>query len=145
MINPAYPQHPFRIREEGGAHQIFDDGRKCWVRLTPEEWVRQNCYQWMVQVLQYPAALMAIEKEITLFERKKRFDLLVFDSHHKPWMLVECKAQSVPINDRTLTQALHYHMAVPVQHILLTNGITCRLLSKTETSFEEKLQMPLHQ
>jgi Type I restriction enzyme R protein N terminus (HSDR_N) len=91
MINPKYPQFEFRIRKEGDITRIFCESRKIWVRLTPEEWVRQNFFQWLVQEMKYPASMIAVEKEIRLFELNKRFDMLVYDKEHKPWMIVECR------------------------------------------------------
>jgi hypothetical protein len=54
MINPDYPKHPYRIKKDGEMHIIFDEFRKLWVKLTPEEWVRQNFVQWLVQVKNIP-------------------------------------------------------------------------------------------
>lgn len=142
MIHPQYPQHPFRVQKEGEINRIFDENRRAWVKLTPEEWVRQNFYQWLVQVMEYPASMIAIEKEIRLFELTKRFDLLVFDRDHKPWMIVECKAPSVPLNEKTLMQVLRYNMAVPVPYIVMTNGSYCRVLKRGEDEAGEVEEMP---
>src|SRR4051794_39421507 len=99
MIKIDYPKHPYKIREEAGKEIIFDELRKLWVRLTPEEWVRQNLLQYLLQVKKYPSALIAIEKEMQLGELKKRFDILVYDASHKPWMMIECKAMEVQLNE----------------------------------------------
>ena len=85
-----YPEPAFRIKTGNGKDFIFDLLRKKWVVLTPEEWVRQNFIQYLLQVKNYSAALIAIEKEIKLGELKKRFDILVYDSKHQPWMMIEC-------------------------------------------------------
>lgn len=90
--------------------------------LTPEEWVRQNFIQYLIQVKSYPSALIAIEKEIWLGEIKKRFDVLVYDRNHHPWMMIECKEMNVPLSDSVLQQVLRYNVSVPVQFILITNG-----------------------
>ena len=63
-----------------GKDHIFDPLRKKWIRLTPEEWVRQNFIQYLLQVKQYPPSLIAIEKEIMVGELKKRFDILVYQN-----------------------------------------------------------------
>lgn len=112
----------FRIKEENGKEVIFDDLRKQWVRLTPEEWVRQNLIQYMLQVKKYPAAFIGIEKEIALGELKKRFDLLVFDRNHQPWMMIECKAMDVELTDKVLEQIIRYNMSVPVSYLVISNG-----------------------
>lgn len=117
-----YPSPGFRIRQEEGRDFIFDDIRKKWILLTPEEWVRQNFIQHLVQVKKYSASLIAVEKEIRLGELKKRFDILVYDTQHKPWMMIECKAPEIKLTEEVLQQALRYNISVPVQYVVITNG-----------------------
>ena len=89
-LSILYPHHPYKIKEDEQRREfIFDELRKLWVRLTSEEWVRQNFAQYLVQVMKYPASYVAIEREIRLGERKKRFDLLVFNKAAQPWMMIE--------------------------------------------------------
>src|SRR4030095_6603568 len=125
MVVINYPKPDFRIRKEGEKEFIFDGLRKKWLLLTPEEWVRQNFIQYLVRTRKYPAALIAVEKEILLGELKKRFDILVYDSHHRPWMMIECKGQEIPLNENTLQQVLRYNISVPVEFLLITNGGHC--------------------
>jgi hypothetical protein len=122
MIDVIYPTHNYRIKGEKGKEVIFDESRKIWVRLTPEEWIRQNFLQYLIQVMQYPKSLIAVEKEIYLGELKKRFDLMVYSPDHEPWMIVECKAAFVPLNGIVLEQVLRYNMSVPVPFLFVTNG-----------------------
>jgi len=49
MLNIKYPDPAFRIKEEAGKEFIFDALRKKWILLTPEEWVRQNFVQYLLQ------------------------------------------------------------------------------------------------
>jgi hypothetical protein len=122
MIKVEFPPPSFRIKEEEAKEVIFDELRKQWVRLTPEEWVRQNFIQYMLQTKQYPAAYIGIEKEIALGELKKRFDLLVFDRNHQPWMMIECKAMDVELTEKVLEQIIRYNMSVPVSYLVISNG-----------------------
>jgi hypothetical protein len=122
MIAIRYPEPAFRYKDVAGKRHIFDPLRRRWLMLTPEEWVRQNFVQYLVQVLGYPPALLALEKEIRLNDLFKRFDLLVYDKNHQPWMLVECKAPEVALSPAVLDQALRYHITVPVNFIVITNG-----------------------
>lgn len=122
MITVQFPEPQFRTRKEGDKPYIFDAIRKSWVVLTEEEWVRQNFISYLVQVKAYPSSFIAVEKEITLHELKKRFDILLYDRAHKPWMLVECKAPEVPLNEEVLQQVLRYCISVPVPYIVITNG-----------------------
>jgi hypothetical protein len=110
---------------------IFDELRKSWLRLTPEEWVRQNFVQFLVSK-NYPAALIAIEKKIMVGEMVKRFDILVFDRQHQPLMMVECKAMNVVLGEEVLRQVLRYHVAVPVTFLVITNGTYCMVFKKEE-------------
>jgi hypothetical protein len=144
MINPVYPEHPFRIQKDGEKARIFDEFRKKWVALTPEEWVRQNFLQWMTTVHHYPASMIAIEKEIRLFELNKRFDILVYDQQHHPWMMVECKANTVPLTERTLMQVLRYNMAVPVPYLVMTNGSHCRAIHRNGDAYTEITDLPAY-
>ncbi|MEJ8843251.1 type I restriction enzyme HsdR N-terminal domain-containing protein [Lacibacter sp. H375] len=122
MIKVDFPAPTFRIKEEEGKELIFDDLRKQWLRLTPEEWVRQNLIQYMLQVKHYPAAFIGIEKEIVLGELKKRFDVLVYDRNHQPWMMIECKAMDVELTEKVLEQIIRYNMSVPVIYLVISNG-----------------------
>lgn len=122
MIIVHYPEPAFRIKQEEGKDYIFDAIRKRWLLLTPEEWVRQNFIQYLVQVKSYPLSLIAVEKELRLGELKKRFDILVYDNEHQPWLMVECKAPEIKLTESVLQQALRYNISVPVKYIVITNG-----------------------
>lgn len=124
MIAVQYPEPDFRIKNETGRRYIFDTIRKAWILLTEEEWVRQNFVHYLVARLHYPSAMIAIEKEIRLNDLKKRFDILVYDNAHRPWMLVECKEPGVTLNEEVLQQVLRYNLSVPVDYMVITNGNT---------------------
>jgi hypothetical protein len=121
MIPLQYPSFNFRIREEDGKEWIFDELRKQWIRLTPEEWVRQNMLQYLVQVKKYPASLIAIEKEIAVGEMRKRFDILIY-KESLPWMIIECKEMNVPLNDSVLKQVLNYNISLQTPYVVISNG-----------------------
>jgi hypothetical protein len=122
MIEVGFPAPDFRMKKENGKDYVFDAIRKTWLLLTEEEWVRQNFVNYLISVLQYPASLIALEKELLLNGLKKRFDILVYDETHQPWMLIECKAPSVGLGEAVLQQALRYTMTVPANYIVITNG-----------------------
>jgi hypothetical protein len=124
MITIEYPEPTFRIKEENDETFIFDAIRKQWLVLTDEEWVRQNFIQYLVLVKKYPASLIAIEKEIYLGELKKRFDILVYNNLHQPWMLIECKAPTIKMDMPVLEQVLRYGISVPADFLVITNGNT---------------------
>lgn len=123
MINVKYPEPEFRMKSEGENTFIFDALRKTWLLLTEEEWVRQNFVQYLIQVAHYPSSYIALEKEIILNELKKRFDILIYNKEFQPWMLIECKARDVQLSEDVLQQVLRYNISVPVQFIIITNGV----------------------
>lgn len=122
MIEIQYPQPAFKVRYQNGIPYIFDAIRKKWLLLQDEEWVRQNFVQYLIQVMQYPSSLIALEKEIRLGPLKKRFDILVYDACHQPWMLVECKSETIALQDEVLNQALRYNITMPANYLVITNG-----------------------
>jgi len=143
MIKVNYPEPVFRFKEENGKEMIFDFIRKQWLLLNEEEWVRQNFIQFLVQELKYPAELIAVEKEIQLGELKKRFDILVYDSDHKPWMLVECKANDILLNEKVLHQVLRYNISMPANFLVITNGQFTYAWEKINGELKEVQQMPV--
>ena len=121
MIILNYPPYPFKIQSIEGRDQIFDPFRKSWIILTPEEWVRQNILQYLVQTCKYPAALIAVEKTIQLGELKKRFDIVVY-KNDSPWMIIECKEAQVEISEKTMQQILQYQQVLTATYLVMSNG-----------------------
>ncbi|MEY4628168.1 MAG: hypothetical protein RLZZ595_494 [Bacteroidota bacterium] len=136
MVEMVFPEPDFRIREKDGRPEIFDTIRSKWIALGPEEWVRQNFIQWMVQCNNIPLSSIAVEKMLKLGEETKRFDLLVFDGQTKPWMMVECKSMDVELDGSTLMQILSYHLAIAVDYLVITNGIECHVAQKRNGTAE---------
>lgn len=141
MLKLEYPEHDFRIREEEGRPCIFDAIRKKWVVLNPEEWVRQNFVQYLIQIKQYPSSVMSIEKEIKLNNLKKRCDIVVYRDTN-PWMIVECKEMDVPINSQVLEQVLMYNMRLQVPYMVLTNGVYTYAWERKEGSMNAIQELP---
>ncbi len=137
-----YPAFDYKIKEEKNKPFIFDEARKQWVVLTPEEWVRQNTFQYLIQTMQYPASLIAVEKELHLGELKKRFDVLVYDAQHKPCLMIECKAIDVVLNEKVLQQVLRYNITIPVPYLCITNGNEVYLYQKLARSLKEMDAFP---
>jgi len=142
MIEVSYPEPAFRYRDEGGRRLIFDGIRRCWLVLTPEEWVRQNFIAFLLHRCAYPSSFVAVEKELRLNDLRKRFDLLVYDGGHQPWMLVECKAPEVPLTEEVLQQLLRYHLALPVPFLVITNGTHTLAWRKKEGRLVELDRLP---
>ncbi|TMI83250.1 MAG: type I restriction enzyme HsdR N-terminal domain-containing protein [Bacteroidetes bacterium] len=142
MISIKFPEPVFRLKKENGIEFIFDSIRKQWLVLNDEEWVRQNFIQYLTQSLIYPSAFIALEKEIRLGELVKRFDILVYNKEHRPWMMVECKSPAIQLNDGTLQQVLRYNISVPVSFLVITNGHYTFAWEKTGIDLKLIQQMP---
>lgn len=111
-----------KTRLFNGKEQIFCEWRHRWVRLTPEEWVRQQLLHRMVNEGAYPASLIAVEQAITVGDVRKRCDAVVYDSAMQPLVLIECKAENVSLTQKTLDQAITYNRKLNVPYLLLCNG-----------------------
>lgn len=103
---------------------IFDVVRKKWLVLTPEEWVRQHLLNYLVTVKQIPASRIAVEKELQLNGLRRRYDAVVFDRNRQPYLIVECKAPYVALDQSVIEQALRYNLSVKAELLLITNGIS---------------------
>lgn len=123
MIRLKYPDFNFQLKGQEGEEEIWDVIRKQWVSLTPEEWVRQNFIQYLIQHKNYPASLIAVEKEISLNRQKRRFDIVTF-KYNEPQLLIECKQMDEVLNEAVLAQVLSYQSVVSAKAIVLTNGHT---------------------
>lgn len=135
MIHITFPSHAYKIKKEKDKEIIFDECRKQWVLLTPEEWVRQNFLQYLMQEKLYPCSLIAVEREILLGDMKKRFDIVVF-KHEKPWMIVECKEMQVKLNEAVIKQILNYNIALQAEYLVITNGTSTFALHTRQGKFE---------
>ena len=114
---------PIRTRSSPtGVPQVYDPVRRRWFILTPEEHVRQRLLAYLLHVAGYPKGMMAVEKQTGQFGQ--RFDLVVYDRRHVPWLIAECKAPEVDISEATLAQVTRYHAAMPAAYWLLTNGLS---------------------
>jgi len=142
-LNIKYPDYKFRIHQVNGKDQIFDEFRRTWVALTPEEWVRQNFLQFLVQVMGYPSSMIAIEKELKIGSLSKRFDILVYDEKHKPWMMIECKSEYVPLSEAVLSQILNYAIVVHCPYLLVSNGIDTIAWERKEGMLSELEKLPM--
>lgn len=142
MIKINYPPYQPKIKNEEGRDLIFDEIRKLWVTLTPEEWVRQNFLQFLLLEKKYPAALIAVEKNLKLGEMRKRFDIVVYDPHTLPWMLIECKKMNVQLDQSVLEQALRYNISLRVPYIVITNGNYCLAFLNEKSQLTELTALP---
>ena len=118
-----FPRATLFIRSAGENDEIQCLIRKKWLKLEPEEWVRQNLIHYLTTTLTYPLGLMAVEHRLTLNGVEKRADLVCYNNDAQPVLLAECKAPNVPLSQDTLDQAARYNLVLNVPILLLTNGL----------------------
>ncbi|MCH5217181.1 MAG: type I restriction enzyme HsdR N-terminal domain-containing protein [Muribaculaceae bacterium] len=121
-LSLPYAQLRFAKDEEGNL-KVFDDLRKKFVVLTPEEFVRQNFTAWLRQDYGYPASLMANEVEINLNNTRKRCDTIVYGPDCKPLMILEYKAPDVEITQGTFDQIVRYNRELKARYLVVSNGL----------------------
>jgi hypothetical protein len=134
------PSFECKITKSGANYLIFDKLRRKNVVLTPEEWVRQHIVHYLTDVLQYPKSLVSIERGTKYNKLQKRTDLCVYDQEGKPYLLVECKAASVPITQEVVKQVSVYNQTLQAKYVVITNGMQhfC-----WQVDFESRNYMPL--
>ncbi len=137
------PDIAARIRMgKNGKQEIYDGIRKKFVRLTPEEWVRQHFLHFMILQLGFPATLIVVEGAMKYNNMAKRFDILAYRTDGKPCMVVECKSPGVEITQAVFDQVAMYNMTLTVDYLAVTNGMAhyaCKIdhSSRTYTFLEE--------
>ena len=126
---------------------ILDQIRRKYVRLTPEEWVRQNFIQYLITEGKYPPGLMGVEVMFKLNRLKRRVDILIHNRQGQPIMIVECKEPDVKIDDKVFDQIVTYNLAMKVPYIVVTNGIdhyACKVDSENN-KYEFLMAIPLYE
>lgn len=117
------PNYSFKIKSEHQRKVIFDGIRRKYVKLTPEEWVRQNFVQYLIQEKKCPQGLVAIEMSMNINRLARRSDVVVFNRQGKPQMIVECKASHIKITQDVFDQIARYNMKLRVEYLVVTNGV----------------------
>nr|WP_319267547.1 type I restriction enzyme HsdR N-terminal domain-containing protein [uncultured Draconibacterium sp.] len=123
MYKLNLPEYTFRTKAENTKTLIFDSIRKKFVVLTPEEWVRQNFIQYLIQEKNYPQNLMAVEKQVKVNQQQRRFDLLIYRRNGSPYLIAEFKAPNVKITQNAFDQVVRYNMALRVERVVVSNGM----------------------
>ncbi|MDR1719887.1 MAG: type I restriction enzyme HsdR N-terminal domain-containing protein [Dysgonamonadaceae bacterium] len=118
------PPFDFNIKEQAGLKYIFDRLRKKFVRLTPEEFVRQHFIHFLIEHKHYPEALMANEVAISLGKLTKKCDTILYDRFLNPIMIIEYKSPRIAISQKTFDQISRYNMRLHVPWLIVSNGIS---------------------
>ncbi|WP_026451951.1 type I restriction enzyme HsdR N-terminal domain-containing protein [Aequorivita capsosiphonis] len=118
-----FPEYSFRFKNSENKTLIFDEIRKKFVVLTPEEWVRLHTVRFLLNEKKYPKSLINVEKQLKLNNTTKRYDIVVFNSDGSIFLIVECKAPSIKISQVTFDQIARYNLALESEFLMVTNGL----------------------
>lgn len=123
---------------------IWDRLRKKYVKLNPEEWVRQHLIGYLIDHLNYPEGLMASEYTVDYNGMKKRCDIVGFNRDLSPSFIVECKAPSIQISEDTFYQTARYVSTLKAKMLVLSNGIDhyCAKIDQTENKLIYLKEIP---
>jgi hypothetical protein len=130
MFDLNLPAYAVKIKNGEKFRLIWDCLRRKYVALTPEEWVRQHFVNYLIAEKSYPVALVTNEKQITLNNRLRRCDTIVYDRLLSPVMIVEYKSPEVCITQEVFDQIVRYNMALKVNYLVVSNGLQhycCRM------------------
>lgn len=118
-----FPSYQFRFKNSENKVAIFDEIRKKFIILTPEEWVRQHVVHHLIYDKEYPKSWINVEKLIKLNGLTKRYDVVVFNPDGSIFLLVECKAPDIKISQQTFDQIARYNLALKANYLMVTNGL----------------------
>jgi hypothetical protein len=143
---PALNLPPFetKTRKQNGKDYIFDRLRKQYVRLTPEEHVRQHFVNYLIEYKLFPESLLANEMGISLANVKKRCDTIVYDKYLKPLVIIEYKSPAVAITQQTFDQISGYNIALQVPWLIVSNGLQhfCCLIDYANNTYRFEKEIP---
>ncbi|MBX2939032.1 MAG: type I restriction enzyme HsdR N-terminal domain-containing protein [Ferruginibacter sp.] len=141
MIKIIYPEENPKVRRKGDANEVFCSVRRRWVKLTREEWVRQNFLLYLHRVCGYPTSLTAVERQLKVGNITKRFDIVLFKAD-EPYLIVECKEMNAPLDMEVMMQALRYNSELRAPFLAITNGVYTYLFQQLGNTMEEAHAFP---
>jgi hypothetical protein len=123
MKQLQFPTYSFRFKNSENKVSIFDEIRKKFIQISPEEWVRQHVVQFLLQDKKYPKSHINVEKLLKINSLTKRYDIVVFKPDGNITILVECKAPEVKITQSAFDQIARYNMTLNADYLMVTNGL----------------------
>jgi hypothetical protein len=123
MKQLQFPSYSFRFKNSENKVAIFDEIRKKFIIITPEEWVRQHVVQFLLQDKKYPKSHINVEKLLKINDLNKRYDVVVYNPDGSIFILVECKAPEIKISQHTFDQIARYNMTLNAEYLMVTNGL----------------------
>lgn len=140
--NLNLPLASLKIKKQGEKEYVLDRLRKLYVRLTPEEYVRQTFISYLIEEKGYPEGLLSNEVCITLGNLTRRCDTVLYDKLIQAKMIIEYKAPNVIISQKTFDQIIRYNMVLKVPWLIITNGLQhycCHIYPDGNCSFEREI------
>lgn len=119
----TFPEIDPQIRLSDAGHRILCGVRRKFVRLTPEEWVRQHVIAFLVVHRGYPASLLTVEQGFTYQGMPWRADVVAHDRTGRPRLLVECKAPEIRLRQEVFEQVGRYNLVVGAPLVVISNGL----------------------
>ena len=123
MYKLNFPLYQIPLKNKENKTLVFDSIRKKWLKLVPEEWVRLNCIEFLINEKKISKSIISVEKEFKLNNLKKRFDIVVFNKKGEIYLLVECKAPNVKISQSVFNQITKYNLVLKSKFLMISNGI----------------------
>lgn len=124
MLELNLPTFEPKLKKVDSEIHIFDEIRKRYIHLSPEEWVRQSFTHYLIHHKEYPLSLMANEVDIRLNKMMRRCDTVVYNNNLTPLVIIEYKRPDVKINQSVFDQIVRYNIVLRVDYLIVTNGIT---------------------
>jgi hypothetical protein len=139
-----FPEFEHKLTQKDGKLFIYDAIAKKYRALTPEEWVRQHCLNYLTKHLNYPASIIQIERGHEIDHLQRRTDIQVFDKQGNVFMLIECKAPHVALTAQTFHQISQYQKKNEARFIVLTNGLAHQIfeIDKENASTSQITEFP---
>ena len=118
------PPFNIKVAEREGQTTIYDFLRHRYLRLTPEEWVRQHFTHYLVEHKGYPTALLANEVTIDVNGVARRCDSVLYKAAGgMPRMIIEYKAPHIHITQSVFQQIYSYNSVLRADYLIVSNGI----------------------
>jgi len=118
-----FPEFEYKLTKKEGKLFIYDSIAKKYRALSPEEWVRQHCLNFLTNHLGYPATKIQIERAFKVNKLTRRTDIQVFDSRGELLLIIECKAPYIEIDEVSFQQISQYQQKNVAKYVALTNGL----------------------
>ena len=117
-----FPSYAFRFKNSENKVAIFDDIRKKFILLTPEEWVRQHVLLFLNVECGFSMGHIRVEVSWPLAGYTLRSDVVIYDQNGVVIGLVECKAPHVKLDNQVSHQIMTYNQIAKPQWLIITNG-----------------------